>query len=182
MKVAFRQIYIEPGVNFPFSVHFQCRLSEEVTSLVQPSARFIRNYGSDFVLIFNVSAKEHLKANEIKGPTVSKRYKFVDYTVFLPFRVIIHQPDPPNAALKFLLKGVRDVFNMLEIDGAELANRQESLIEQICRDLSMLRRPPWDDNENTKLVRTRFTASFESKQNGRRAPQEGTDKPEKGSG
>ena len=88
MNVFFSQIYIEPGVDFPFSYHFQRRLSEQVTSLVMPSARFLAKYGDDYKLIFNVSAKQVIQVNEIRGPTVFKKTKDVEYTAFLPFDVI----------------------------------------------------------------------------------------------
>jgi hypothetical protein len=164
MNVWFGQVYIEPGVSFPFSHDFQRRLSKEVTALVQPSALFIETYGADFELMFNVSAKQRLKENEIRGPSVFKKTKNVEYTVFLPFEPIIQQSDPPKAALRFLLRGVCDVFDRLEIDKLRLIEKQESLMDDICSDLSMLEKPSWDEAENQTLVRTLFTASFQSRQ------------------
>jgi len=137
MKVHFGQIYIEPGVSFPFSHLFQRRLSEEVTALVESSPSFVRNYGNDFELMFRVSAKKAIKDNEIKGPTVFKNTKDVEYTVFLPFDVISRSSEVPQSALRYLLKGACSVFESLDIDTAKLLKRQESLIEEICSDPTM---------------------------------------------
>src|SRR5438132_14279232 len=98
MKVWFGQIYIGPGVSFPFSHHFQRRLSHEVTALVEPSEKFIKKFGREFELMFRISAKQKLKRNEIRGPTVFNKTRDVEYTIFLPFAVIIRHVDAPKLA------------------------------------------------------------------------------------
>ena len=160
MLVHFGQIYIEAGVSFPFSHHFQKRISKEVTALVEPSVTFIKKYGRDFELMFNVSAKQALLENEIRGPTVFKKTRDVEYTVFLPFEVIIRQPEVPKSALRFLLQGVCDVFDLLEIDKSKLLEKQDALIDDICSDPTMLEGPSWDEEENKSPVRILFKAFF----------------------
>ncbi len=103
MKVFFRQTYIETGATFPFSVHFQRRMTEVVTSLVVPSAKFLSKYGDDYDLIFNVSAKRGLQENEIRGPGIYRRTKDVEYSVFLPFDVIMASSDIYRTALEILV-------------------------------------------------------------------------------
>lgn len=161
MKVWFSQIYIEEGVNFPFSCHFQKRLSQMITGLVEPSAKFIEKYGRDFELMFRISAKHALLDNEIKGPAVFKKAKDVEYSVFLPFDLIIKHTDAPKVALIYLFKGVCHVFDLLEIDKAKLLKTQETLIDDICSDQTMLDAPSWDETENKSKVRTLFEAFFE---------------------
>jgi hypothetical protein len=137
MKVSISQIYIEPGVSFPFSHHFQRLFSGEITALVVPSVKFIEKYGSDFALIFRMSAKQDIQGNEIRGPTVFRKAKDVEYTIFLPFDVICRHPEVPKTALRFLLKGVCSVFESLRIDTARVLEKQEALIEQVCSDPMM---------------------------------------------
>lgn len=137
MRVWFGQIYIEPGVSFPFSHHFQRRLSDAITALVQPSPMFLKKFGSDFKLMFNVSAKKGIERNEIKGPTVFMKTKDVEYTVFLPFEVITSTAEVPKTALTFLLRGVCSVLESLDIDTATVMQQEQSLIEQICSDTAM---------------------------------------------
>jgi hypothetical protein len=137
MMVHFGQIYIEPGVHFPFSHHFQRRLSEEITALVEPSAVFRKKYGNDFGLTFNVSAKRGISDNEIRGPAVFKKTKDVEYTIFLPFGVITRSSEAPTSALQFLLKGTCSVFESLGIGTAKIEEQRDLLIEQICLDSTM---------------------------------------------
>lgn len=161
MKVWFRQCYIESGANFPFSHHFQKRFSREVTALSSPSAKFIQKYGEESELTFNVSAKRGLQDNELRGPTVFRKTKDVEYTVFLPFDVIMAHVDAPRHALLFLLKGVCKVFDLLEIDKSRLIEQQESLIDGICSDSMMLAEPSGNKEANQTQVRRIFTQFFE---------------------
>jgi len=105
MKIAFSQVYIEVGANFPFSVHFQRLMTREITALVQPSPKFVEAFGDVSELIFRISAKHELEDNEIRGPTVFKKTKHVEFTVFLPFDVIMAHPDAPKQALFFFAEG-----------------------------------------------------------------------------
>lgn len=161
MKVHFTQVYIEPGIDFPFSCQFQRRISEEITVLVESPINFVNRYGNAFDLLFYVSAKKTLRDNEIRGPGVSKKNKHVEYTIFLPYDVIICHYDAPKVALRYLLKGVCDVFDLLEIEKAKLLEKQESLINGICSDPTMLAEPSWDEAQNKTEVRAVFKAYFE---------------------
>src|SRR5262245_13769688 len=143
MQVHFTQIYIEPGVSFPFSHHFQNRISEEVTSLVTPSADFLEKFGSDLNLVLNISAKKALRDNEVKGPTVFKKTKDVEYTIFLPFDLITRSQKAPECALRFMLKGACSILESLGIDTAEIVATQESLIAQICSEPLMFKNAFW---------------------------------------
>jgi hypothetical protein len=141
MKIFFGQVYIIPGVKFPFSHHFQLRLSREITSIVVPSDKFMKKYGRDYELMFNISAKDTIEDNEIRGPTVFKKTKDVEYTIFLPFMPISRQPDVPRSALTFLFKGVYTVLESLEIDSKAIKSLQSSLIDSICSDPMMFEQP-----------------------------------------
>jgi hypothetical protein len=137
MKVYFGQVYIKPGVRFAFSHHFQRRLSEVITALVVPSAKITEEFGGNFNLIFNISAKNTIQDNEIRGPTVFKKTRDVEYTLFLPFDVISCSSDVSRSALTFLLKGTCSVFKSLAIDTAAIVEAEESMIENICSDPMM---------------------------------------------
>ncbi len=137
MKVHFGQIYVEPGIAFPFSHHFQLRLGKELSSLIQPSTVFLQEYGTDWELMFRISAKTDIDNNEIRGPSVYKSDKDVEYTVFLPYDVITRTEDIPQAALKFLLTGCCHVFRQLEIDVAGIEDSTQAMIGSICSDPKM---------------------------------------------
>jgi hypothetical protein len=164
MKVCFAQLYIQAGVSFPFSGDLQGRLAKEITALARPSHNFIKKYGRDFAVTFYVSAKNIIHDNEIRGPTVFRKAKDVEYTIFLPFEEIARHADAPKRALRFLLEGVCKVLDSLEIDKTKLLERQDSLIEDICSDPTMLEEPSWDEEENKTRVRRVFQAFFDKNQ------------------
>lgn len=144
MEVNFTQMYIEPGIDFDFSYHFQEYLSEEVSALVSPSPKFLEKYGRNYSLSFCVSAKKRLKGSELRGPSLFKKMKSVEYTIFLPFSVIRRESEIPQTALRFLLKGVCSVFESLDIDTTKIVERQGSMIEHICSDPKMFEEDSWE--------------------------------------
>jgi hypothetical protein len=137
MQVHFGQIYIEQGAYFPFTCAFQRYISDEVSSLVAPSRKFVTKCGEDYDLVFNVSAKHSLEENEIRGPTVFRKTRDVEYTIFLPFGVIMREPHPPTAALNWMFAGAYDVFDRLEMDTSDVRLRQHAIVEHILSDPSM---------------------------------------------
>lgn len=140
MEVAFSQIYIEPGVSFTFSWQFQKAITAFATSTVEISAKFMGKYGINFKLIFNVSAKQQIKENEVRGPSVFRRTKDVEYTIFLPFDECQREKEPNRAALKFLFAGVCQVLDSLDIQTASLVAEEGAFIERVLADPSMFKR------------------------------------------
>jgi hypothetical protein len=122
VTVSFCQIYIEMGVSFPLTYHFQVFLSKCIGKLIKPSSLFRKKYGSGFDLGFNISAK---------GPTVFRKTKDVDYTVFLPFDVIQARNAPLSAALECLIEGVISVLKSLDIATDELRTQKCRIIQEV---------------------------------------------------
>lgn len=137
MRVYFSQIYIEQGAYFPFSHLFHKFMSDAVSQRVAPSPLFLSKYGADYSLIFRISAKHSLDEVELRGPTVFKKTQDVEYTIFLPFPVIMSERWPPHAALDRIVQGVCAVFDKLGIDAAEVRRCQEQLVAAICADSTM---------------------------------------------
>ena len=140
MRVCISQIYIRPGINFPFSHLFQKWLSGELTSIIQPSTYFIHRYGGDFALIFRISAKSEIHKLEIKGPTVYKKTRDVEYTIFLPYDIIKSSNDEIAGALRYLLDGIVRILEALKIDAGEVSMRTASIIEHVRSEPSMITR------------------------------------------
>ena len=105
------------------------------------SSQFLQRFGEDWNLVFNVSAKADISENEIRGPSIFKKTKDVEFTVFLPFDVIQSEPSVPQAALGFLLQGVGSVFQSLGVASQKLKDREATLIERICADPKMFKGP-----------------------------------------
>jgi hypothetical protein len=146
MKASFGQIYIRPGINFPFSHHMQRLLGDELSTVEGDAEAFIRKYGKDFKLVTNISAEAGTKENLIKGPTIFKRTRDVEYSLFLPYDAIAGSVAGRRVAAEFLLDGIRSVFQQAGAGVARLDEKRSFLIERICSDPSMLSEPwPWSE-------------------------------------
>ena len=140
MKIFVGQIYIEAGINYPFSHIFQRWISNEFSNLVSSSQEFDRKY-PEFNLVFNMSAKAELASPLIKGPTVFKNTKDVEYSIFLPY--FKHERSDPRSLrepLKLFLDAVITVLQGLGADASELLGRSDSLIEHILADPEMIKK------------------------------------------
>ena len=137
MNIYISQIYIQPGVSYPFSYRFQKFMSEAVTERVSPSEKFVTRYGEDFDLIFRMSAKSEIAETEIKGPTVFKRDKDVEYSIFIPFRGNESDPKTLHDVVITLLNGIVSVLNGLGFDTTTLLDESEALANHIIEDESM---------------------------------------------
>ncbi len=132
MKISFGQVYVEVGANFPFSHHFQRLLSETFSQLATPTEAFTKRFGADFELMVRISARRNLSENEIKGPTVFKRDKDVEYTLFLPYSVIVASPPVCQTAVRFVLAGAAGVMDLAGITISDPERRLEGISEIAC--------------------------------------------------
>ncbi len=131
MKVSFTQVYIEVGINFPFTQRFQRLLSAEVTRFITPSDLFLKKYGPECNLDFYVSAKKGLSNNQVAGPGIYKKSHKVEYTIFLPFDPICKDRDVNRRALHFLFQGIYEVFGLLAMESEQLKAHQDSIVAQV---------------------------------------------------
>lgn len=99
MKIFVGQIYVKVGVAFPLSLRFQKWLGDALSARVVASGRFIAQFGNDFGLGLRISAKDDISQPEIKGPTVFKRDKNVEFTIFLPHRRVDYRDPQESLAL-----------------------------------------------------------------------------------
>jgi len=137
MRVHFGQIYIEAGVSFPFSHLFQRRLSDEVSALIVPSPQFLNKYGEDWDMMFRISAKAAIRATEIRGPSVFRKGKDVEYSIFLPFTTIHAAEDVSRTAIHSLFDAFLSVLTKLGFSTERLEARRAALVEDICSDPTM---------------------------------------------
>ncbi len=141
MKVFLGQIYGEPGVSFPFSHHMQAWLGAQLSELATPNTEFLNMYGADFALMVRISARTNCTENQIKGPTVFKKTKDVEYTLFLPYDAIVAADEGCRAAVRFLLNGIQQVFTRAHIDAADFESRMAFIEEHVCSEAAMLKKP-----------------------------------------
>jgi hypothetical protein len=139
MSIYVSQIYPEAGVSYPFNHRFQKYLSDLVSAKVETSKKFADLYGPEYDLIFRMSAKEGLAKPEIKGPTVFKRDKDVEYTVFLPFdRSVEMDAKTLSRALDFLLTSMIEILKELEMTTTGLSTELSAIVDRILGDAKMI--------------------------------------------
>ena len=139
MTVHFGQIYIRPGITYPFSFHFQKWLSRSVSELIEPSPTFLKKYGADWNLIVRISAKADIESLEIRGPSRFPKDRDVEYSIFLqhPGSLVCTQADC-LLPLRQLLDGVQHVLRSLEIDVTRLETSKPMLLQQFSADPTMV--------------------------------------------
>jgi hypothetical protein len=121
MKIFIGQIYIKAGVNFPLSLRFQQWFADALSARIKPSQQFTDKFGADFDLGFRISARDDISHTEIKGPTVFKRDKTVEFTIFLPHqRIDYHNPQVSLSLFDELLKSVVLVLSELGLSTTAL--------------------------------------------------------------
>lgn len=143
MKIFVSQIYIQVGINYPFSYIFQKWMHEELSKLVKPSGAFLKKYSEDFEIMFRLSAKSEIKEAEIKGPTIYKKDKDIEFTVFLP-----HNGKPVESCedcrrpLEIFFGCMVIVLESLTLDASLIKGNSNYLIDKILSDDSMFEKSP----------------------------------------
>jgi hypothetical protein len=139
MRIYVSQIYVEPGVSYPFTHVFQKYLSALASEDTNGTEQFSSNYGEDYDLVFNVSAKTGLNSPEVKGPTVFKREKTVEYTIFLPFeRKVAVNDESLSSTLRMLLSSMNAVLIELGMNTNRIANDPLGIARSVLEDPKML--------------------------------------------
>lgn len=141
MKVWIGQIYVKPGVEFPFSHHMQGFLSDQLSALASDAAGFKARFGAGFQLMIRISADTKISDNRLKGPAVYKKDRQVEYAVFLPYDVISRAPVPLQAAAEFMLSGIEKVFEELGISAPKLEKKKPAIIKRLTTDPKMVEEP-----------------------------------------
>ncbi|GGP73003.1 hypothetical protein [Shewanella algicola] len=140
MRVFVGQIYIQAGVNYPFSHEFQKWVGDELSRLIEPSDAFIEKYSEEFELMFRLSAKAELDEIEIKGPTVFKKDKDIEFTIFLPYqRISLEEKDSFIEPIKLFLEGVALALEVLSINSSMVRSNSSELVEKIISNGSMFK-------------------------------------------
>ena len=140
MRIYVSQVYVQPGVRFPFSALFQKRIGEELTSRVTVTDRYLNSEFRDFSFIFNMSAKAELQKPEIKGPDKNKRDKRIEYSVFLPHSSELAGTSlGRQASLEALIESIAATVQAYGIDVSKLRADTSSIAEIIAADASLLR-------------------------------------------
>jgi hypothetical protein len=129
MKIFVGQIYIKAGVMFPFSLRFQKWLGDALSERVQASERYCHEVGASFALGIRISAKEDIVEPEIKGPSLFKREKTIEFSIFLPHcQRDYHDIFVSSLVVGKILKSVVAILQQLGLDATKVV-RDLDLLE-----------------------------------------------------
>lgn len=137
MNIYFAQIYIQAGASFPFSCEFQKYLSTEISSMTEPSVKFISLYGSEWNIMFRISAKKEIELTEIKGPTLFKKNKDIEYTIFLPYQVVLSDSNAYQKAFAQILSATCRILESLDITTTNIKSMSHHLSNEIFNNSKM---------------------------------------------
>jgi len=130
MDIFFGQIYLEPDAVFPFSFKFNGWLTEQVARHVVDSDGFRGAYPGIMRLGFRISARKGLESVDLRGPTIFKRAKDIEFTIFVPHNKNRFQTaEDLQPIVDALLAGVIDALNKLFIDSSELKNHASEIVK-----------------------------------------------------
>lgn len=121
MKIFVGQIYVQAGVIFPFSFLFQRWLGDALSKRVEASEQFIQSFGTEFELGLRISAKKEIDQPEIKGPTLFKQDKTVEFTIFLPYQETdYHELATASLLLEQILRSVLIISQQIGLNSSGL--------------------------------------------------------------
>jgi hypothetical protein len=136
MEIYIGQIYIEANVNFCFSHVFQNYLHTFLSENIITNKPFEEKY-QNYNFMFRMSAKKGLTQNEIKGPTIYKKDKDIEYSIFLPFDIIMKNKNYNYVALKYLFNGLYTIFEDYKLDFSKIKDQEENEIGKILNNENM---------------------------------------------
>ncbi len=142
MRVIVSQLYPEARTWFPFTQFFQSKLSDWLSQKASMWQVFDETYGTDYTLIFRMSAKRDISQTEIVGPTVFRRTKDVEYTIFLPFdgSLSYDNQDLLLAATR-CVTAVSEILTKLQICVDGIAVSSDSFIKELIVDPKSVEEP-----------------------------------------
>jgi hypothetical protein len=118
MKFRFSAIFSQVGISFDISHKVVKLIWNEIEEKVILSD-FYKEKHKDYTLVFIYSAREQ-NDYAIMGATISKRYKVVEYIIYMPYKEIQSDPKVYDVFLTYIEKGIREIFEMYDIEQCEL--------------------------------------------------------------
>jgi len=104
----------------------------------------VKKYGEDWDLMFRISARAAIGDTDIRGPSVFRKNRNVEYSIFLPFTTIRGAEDVLRTAIEYLFDAFLSVLTKLGFSTERIGARRLALVDSICSDPRMFDQ---DDNK-----------------------------------
>lgn len=114
-------IYAEVGYSFEISHKIYKLIDEKLNQIIKPDGIFKTKY-QGYQLVFITSTRSDLKELLIMGPTISRRYKVVEYVLYIPYYPVINSENYLKTFLDYYEDGVKKVLEIVKIDSTPIAS------------------------------------------------------------
>ncbi|UTC66573.1 MULTISPECIES: hypothetical protein [unclassified Treponema] len=114
MKFRIGAIFSDVGISFKISHKVVKLIWNDLEKEINLSDEYNKVH-KDYTLVFLYSARE---SNDffVTNPTISKRYKVVEYVIYMPYKEIQKDTDIYNIFLHYMEKGIRNIFEQYNIN------------------------------------------------------------------
>jgi hypothetical protein len=129
MKFRFSAIFSQVGISFDISHKVIKLIWNELEERVTLSDLFAKKH-KDCTLVFMYSAREQ-NDFAIMGATISKRYRVVEYVIYMPYQEIQSDPKIYDVFLIYMEKGIRKIFEIYDIEQSELTPIFQNIREKV---------------------------------------------------
>jgi hypothetical protein len=103
-------LFSDPDATFEVPHQVSKVIASILSSELADTHAFDENFGKDYYLCLMRSSRVGLADLEIKGPTISKRYKTVEFSLKMPHRKIVEDPRRYGIYLDYMERGTSSVF------------------------------------------------------------------------
>ncbi|ALB53205.1 hypothetical protein AB8W28_15055 [Cronobacter universalis] len=135
MRIKFNQIYAEVGVNYNITNAVLNPLEEMLNSLNKKIQHYEKLFsGSDYTVVFIISATAKNEELVVKGPTTLSKKKKVEFVIFLPYKKIESFIDEITYILGHVCNGICEVLAKYKTDTEEVKEIFEEMKALILRD------------------------------------------------
>ncbi|EKK4083556.1 hypothetical protein ACU9D5_004043 [Cronobacter dublinensis] len=135
MRIKFNQIYAEVGVNYSITNAVLNPLEEMLDSLDKKIQHYEKLFsGSDYTVIFIISATSKNDELIVKGPTTLSKQKKVEFVIFVPYKKIESFIDEMTYILDHVCNGICEVLGKYKIDTEEVRDAFEQMKLSISKD------------------------------------------------
>ncbi|MDI7691610.1 hypothetical protein [Cronobacter malonaticus] len=135
MRIKFNQIYAEVGVNYNITNAVLNPLEEMLNSLDKKIQHYEKLFsGSDYTVVFIISATAKNEELVVKGPTTLSKKKKVEFVIFLPYKKIESFIDEITYILGHVCNGICEVLAKYKTDTEEVKEIFEEMKALILRD------------------------------------------------
>lgn len=116
--------------NFDISNKVLSLIIVKLNTLIIPSELFNKKYEGYQLVLIN-SSRRQFEILTIKGPSVSKKYKCVEYVIYIPYLEVLNSENYLESFLNFYEQGVIEVLSKYQIDLSKVPDAFKEIKKEV---------------------------------------------------